>query len=78
MSDPLTPILDWLAERNEDLGEVPRDLDLIQTRLIDSLSFVEFVLFLESLIGRDLPMDGTLSVDHFRTLQAIQDNFLSE
>lgn len=44
--------------------------------MVDSLGFMEFILLLEDLVGRELPL-STLNVDHFRTLRAIQDNFLS-
>lgn len=75
MSEDLKPVIDWLQMKNNDLEDIPRDLDLIENRLIDSLSFMEFILLLESLVARDIPADE-LSVDQFRTLDAIEVHFL--
>ncbi len=66
MSEDLKPVIDWLQMKNDALEDIPRDLDLIENRLIDSLSFMEFILLLESLIGRDIPAEQ-VSVDQFRT-----------
>ncbi|MEV8397302.1 acyl carrier protein [Streptomyces niveus] len=76
MDSALEPITDWLRERNPEAGDIPLDLDLVESRMVDSLGFMEFILLLEDLVGRELPL-STLNVDHFRTLRAIQDNFLS-
>jgi acyl carrier protein len=37
---------------------------------------MEFILLLEDLVGRELPLKE-LDVDRFRSLRAIHDNFLS-
>ncbi|MET9553698.1 acyl carrier protein [Streptomyces sp. NPDC006645] len=76
MDSALAPITDWLRDRNPEIEEIPLDLDLVESRLVDSLGFMEFILLLEDLVGHELALD-TLDVDHFRTLRAIQDNFLS-
>ncbi|MGW8453853.1 phosphopantetheine-binding protein [Streptomyces niveus] len=75
MDSALEPIADWLRERNPEAGDIPLDLDLVESRMVDSLGFMEFILLLEDLVGRELPL-SELNVDHFRTLRAIQDNFL--
>ncbi|GGX83901.1 acyl carrier protein [Streptomyces hiroshimensis] len=75
MPHPLDPIRAWLAEKNPTVGEIPPDTDLIENRLIDSLSFMEFVMLLESVTGRDLPVE-TMELSQFRTLAAIEKNFL--
>ncbi|MFJ8923526.1 acyl carrier protein [Streptomyces sp. LamerLS-316] len=75
MDDVIKPVVDWLLERNPDLEEIPEDLDLIENRLIDSLGFMEFVLLLEDLIGRELQL-GQIDVDQFRTLRALNHHFL--
>jgi len=72
--EDLKPVIDWLQLRNDGLGDIPHDFDLIENRLIDSLSFMEFILLLESLIGRDIPVEE-LDIDQFRTLKAIEVNF---
>lgn len=71
----LEPVVEWLRARNADLDVIPPDLDLIESRLIDSLAFMEFILLLEDLMGRELVLEQ-LSIDQFRTLDAIFVNFL--
>ncbi|MFE5714243.1 acyl carrier protein [Streptomyces sp. NPDC056501] len=75
MDDVIKPVVDWLRERNPTVDEIPEDLDLIESRLIDSLGFMEFILLLEDLIGRELQIDR-IDVDQFRTLRSLKDTFL--
>ena len=75
IDDVLSPVVDWIRARNTGIDVIPLDLDLIENRLIDSLGFMEFILLLEDLMGRELVLQQ-LSVDQFRTLEAIFMNFL--
>ncbi|MFE2547409.1 acyl carrier protein [Streptomyces sp. NPDC059355] len=75
MDDVIKPVVDWLCERNPTVEEIPEDLDLIENRLIDSLGFMEFILLLEDLIGRELQLDQ-IDVNQFRTLRSLTDHFL--
>ena len=61
----------WLLERKPELSEIDPDMDLIDQRIIDSLSFIEFLFFLEEVAGRDLQEEAQ-SVEPFRTLRAIE------
>lgn len=65
----------WLLTRKPQLGDIDLDLDLIENRIIDSLGFVEFLLFLEQLAGRELPTDAP-SIKAYRTLRSLRDNVL--
>ncbi len=67
----------WLREKNPGAGPIGDDLDLIDNRLVDSLRLVEFLFLLESLTGRDIPAES-LKVDQFRTVAAIERNFLAD
>jgi acyl carrier protein len=65
----------WIRSRNKRLAstlDISPDLDLLDNRLVDSLRFVEFILFLEDLTGVDLRAEAQASVDSFRTLTAIE------
>ncbi|MFG3529923.1 acyl carrier protein [Streptomyces sp. NPDC047917] len=75
MDDAIKPVVDWLRERNPTVEEIPEDLDLIENRLIDSLAFMEFILLLEDVIGRELHLDQ-IDVNQFRTLRSLTDHFL--
>ncbi|MFE4519042.1 acyl carrier protein [Kitasatospora sp. NPDC056783] len=76
MSDTLQPIKAWILKRHPERTDIAPDLDLIENRLIDSLSFVEFVFLLEQVSGRKIDMTA-LEVDHLRTLRVIEERFLS-
>ncbi|MET8750843.1 acyl carrier protein [Streptomyces sp. NPDC004667] len=75
MDEAIKPVVDWLLEHNPTVEEIPEDLDLIENRLIDSLGFMEFILLLEDLIGRELHLDQ-IDVNQFRTLRSLSDHFL--
>ncbi|GGO10187.1 hypothetical protein GCM10010116_20480 [Microbispora rosea subsp. aerata] len=77
MSDPIQAVRDFIIERNPKLGEVPDDLDLIDSRAINSLAFVEFIFLLEELTGEPIDPEA-LDLDDFRTLAAIQARFFSQ
>ncbi|MFF5405285.1 MULTISPECIES: acyl carrier protein [Streptomyces] len=74
MTDGLQQVKDWILKRHPEREDIPNDLDLIENRLIDSLSFVEFVFLLEQHSGRAIEME-TLEVDSLRTLDAIEAAF---
>ncbi|MGY9065866.1 acyl carrier protein [Streptomyces sp. CAS3] len=74
MTDGLQQVKDWILKRHPEHADIPGDLDLIENRLIDSLSFVEFVFLLEQHSGRAIEME-TLDVDSIRTLDAIEAAF---
>lgn len=65
----------WLLERRPDLQTIDLDTDLIETRVIDSLGFLDFVFFLEELTGRELQA-ALQTVASFRTLRAIDTQIL--
>jgi acyl carrier protein len=75
MNERLQPVITWLHERNPDLAAIPPDLDLVENRIVDSLAFMEFILLIEDIIGREISREE-IDVDRFRTLNAISVNFL--
>ncbi|MCS0639776.1 acyl carrier protein [Streptomyces sp. LP05-1] len=64
----------WILQRNPDLTEVDPETDLIETRIVDSLQFVELVLHIEELRGKAMDFDD-IDLDAFRTLKDIERNF---
>ncbi|MFE5481847.1 phosphopantetheine-binding protein [Streptomyces sp. NPDC056527] len=77
MADGLQQVKNWILERHPEREDIAPDLDLIENRLIDSLSFVEFVFLLEQESGRSIRME-TLEVDEIRTLAAIGTHFFAD
>lgn len=76
MADGLQQVKIWILDRHPERSDIADDLDLIENRLIDSLSFVEFVFLLEQQCGKAIQME-TLEVDSIRTLAAIEEHFFT-
>lgn len=74
MTATWTDVRDWILERNPDLTELEPETDIIDSRIVDSLQFVELVLHIEDLRGTALESDD-VSLDSFRTLKGIEQNF---
>ena len=49
--------------------------DILENNIIDSMQFVEFVLFVEEVRGRPIPV-GEIAPESFSSLQLIDQNFL--
>ncbi|EDY56254.1 MULTISPECIES: hypothetical protein [Streptomyces] len=69
-------VINWIRSKNPDLQtEITGDTDLIESRLIASVSFLEFIALLEELSGEPIDV-GSLDVSDFRTLDRISAKFL--
>ncbi|MFI9617003.1 phosphopantetheine-binding protein [Streptomyces sp. NPDC052023] len=68
----------WILQRNPGLSEddVRPETDIIESRIVDSLQFVELVLHIEELRGEMMEFTE-VDLDSFRTLNDIEKNFLS-
>jgi acyl carrier protein len=66
----------WFLDAKPDLVDLDLDLDLIENRILDSLAFVNFIIFLESLTGREF-QPSEIPASKFRTLRSIRDGLLS-
>ncbi len=73
-ADLLTPVKNWIKLKRPEVSELGLELDLIENRLIDSLDFIELIFLLEDLTGVEVDMNS-LSIDSFRSLNAIRQNF---
>ena len=64
----------WLVNANADAAAVrlEPDTDLIESRILDSLQLVEFILFLEETSGRAILAED-LDPDTLRTLSSIHE-----
>lgn len=67
-------IVALILENHPELSTVDRKEDLIESRLIDSLQFVELIVIIEDALGAEVDVT-TLSVDNFRSLSAIAETF---
>ncbi|HZF89917.1 acyl carrier protein [Streptomyces sp.] len=74
MTDQMQAVREFILGRNPSLGQVSDDLDLIDSRAINSLAFVEFLFLLEELTGEPIDPED-VDLDDFRTLNAIEARF---
>ncbi|ALE76402.1 hypothetical protein FRP1_16730 [Pseudonocardia sp. EC080625-04] len=65
-----------ILENNPELTTVDPSEDLIESRLIDSLQFVEVLSIIEDAIGHEVDV-SRLTVDDFRSLDAITRTFFT-
>ncbi len=67
-------VRDWILSKHPERTNVAADEDLIESRLVDSLSFVEFIFVIEQASGVEIDMEN-LNLDDMRTLAALEKNF---
>ena len=77
MHPELDQVTAWILARHPELTDLDPECDLIDNRLIDSMSFLEFIALIERLTGRPVDVE-TLDLDHFRTLNRIEQAFFSD
>lgn len=71
------PILAFFEEMMpERIGELTWDVDLVENNLLSSLFVAAFVFHLEEATGREIDL-GKLSIDSFRTVRRINDEFFA-
>ncbi|GLZ31238.1 hypothetical protein Lesp02_34260 [Lentzea sp. NBRC 105346] len=74
MSTAINEVKEWILAKHAELTDIDPHLDLIENRLIDSLSFVEFVFLVSQLSGVEINVD-TIELDDFRTLHNIEKRY---
>ncbi|MEV6908153.1 acyl carrier protein [Amycolatopsis sp. NPDC051071] len=69
-------VSDWILGRHPERGELTFEEDLIESRLVDSLSFVELVYVIEDASGAEVDFDN-IDIADFKTLSAIEKAFFA-
>ncbi|MFD9792203.1 acyl carrier protein [Streptomyces sp. NPDC059070] len=72
----LAEVVAWIGRRHPEAAGIGPEDDLIESRLIDSLGFLEFIVLIERLSGRPVDIE-TLDLDDFRSLNQIDQVFFS-
>ena len=73
--DKTNEVKQWLLSKKKYLSDISFDLDLIENDVVDSLSFVEYVLVIEEISGKEVVVDDTV-LDKVRTLAQVQRNYM--
>ncbi|HET9382958.1 MAG TPA: phosphopantetheine-binding protein [Streptomyces sp.] len=69
-------VKNWLLAKHEDRTDIAPDEDLIESRLVDSLSFVDFVFLIQEAGDVEIDLDS-LDINDVRTLATIEKRFLA-
>jgi acyl carrier protein len=78
MTAPATElVVEFLTEGRPHLGEIDPQADLIESRVLDSLRFVEFLYFIEERTGQEISLEDVAPED-FRTVEAIVARFFDD
>jgi acyl carrier protein len=72
----LQRVTQWIQARHPEVAEIGPDFDLIDSRLIDSLGFIEFLGLIERLAGKPIDVE-TLDIDDLRSLTSIERAFFA-
>jgi acyl carrier protein len=72
----INEVRNWVLAKHTDRQDIGTDEDLIETRLVDSLSFVEFIFVIEQASGVEIDLEA-LDLDDLRTLTAIEKRFFA-
>ncbi len=70
----LANVIKWILDKHPARSEIGPAEDLIENRLVDSLSFVEFVFLIEQESGVSIDVEN-IDLEQFRTLNAIEAAF---
>ena len=62
-------VIAWLKENRNATVEGIKEKNLIEERILDSMQFLDFIMFLGELTGRDV--SGAITVDDLKTVDAI-------
>ena len=67
MDDAIEKIQSYIGAKNPEYTNLSMDTDIIENRLIDSLQFVEFVLYIEEVAEVTIDME-LADIEDFRSL----------
>ncbi|GAA3761440.1 acyl carrier protein [Spinactinospora alkalitolerans] len=76
-ADQIDDVRNWILARNPERESLDNSEDLVENRLVDSLSFVEFIFTIEQASGKEIPMDD-LNLDDLRTLGSIEKAYFTD
>lgn len=74
MREKIENIRQYVAQKQGGSCQVGDHDDIIENRLIDSLQFVEFILYIEEQSGTAIDKES-LNIEDFRTISSIEKAF---
>ena len=73
-ADKLSRVKSWILAKAPGRTDVELDVDVIETGLVNSVSFTEYVLIIEELSGSEIEINEAI-VEKVRTLRGVLENF---
>ncbi|MDQ4040750.1 MAG: acyl carrier protein [Actinomycetota bacterium] len=77
MDQRIDQLREWLRDEHPEVKDIGLDTDLLEGVLTDSLEFITFLVLVEDLRGEPIAADE-VDRESFRTLNVIQETFLSD
>ena len=77
MRDAMQEIRNYIINKNDSISEIEDHADIIESRLIDSLQFVDFVFFIEEVTGNKIELES-INIEDFRTIDSIRRAFCGD
>ena len=72
--DKLDRVKQWILAKAPGRADIELDVDVIETGLVNSVSFTEYVLIIEELCGSEIEINEAI-VEKVRTLRGVLENF---
>lgn len=76
MASGIDEVRTWILSRHPERNSIAPDENLIESRLVDSLSFVELVYVIEGASGAEIDFDA-IDLKDFQTLSALEKAFFT-
>ena len=76
MEKHIEQVTTWILHHHPEIDHISTQTDLIDSRLVDSLRFMELIFFLEKISGQQIDTNQ-LNIDDFRTIDNIKKKFLN-
>lgn len=76
MRDEIAELLEWLQARNKSGKDIKLTTDLIEEKVIDSLTFVEYVMMIEEVTGQTVVVDDSI-LTKVNTLAKVEQTFFT-
>lgn len=74
MAEQFEEFVSWVLEKKKISSELSLNEDLVDAGVLDSLFFVEYILMIQELSGRDIEVGEEL-LDTTRTLERVRLNY---
>lgn len=76
MEENFNTLVDWLSERNKSTTTITETVDLVESNVLNSLLFAEYIMMIEDLSGVEIEVDDDL-LEQVRTLSLVKSHYFN-